>query len=359
MPMKRTIIWRRRLALTAAALLILLIPGCGTHAAGDTSTESPKVTSKSEALKTVRIGAVDDNGVLNDNARIAQAKGFFEEELKIAGYKPEYISFGWGGQPLNEALTAGEIDVTMSDNMSQLILRASGVDLVAIASINSRIQNGVAVHADSAIRSMADMEGRRIIVPTGSTPELYFNNLVRHYGLDTDKIERINTVSDIVSVFAAKEADAVIYGLYTAYYMEEYGMGKTIEDTYDHPEWTSQSLVSGRRTYWLENPEAAKAIIRALDRAQKYAEETGRTNPDEVYAVLSKDELSQKINKRIYGYDTTFSYFKPVIDEEGLRKVDEVSQYLLDAEFISEKIAAADFVDTSYYEAVMRAMPPQ
>lgn len=268
------------------------------------------------------------------------------------GYQPEYISFGWGGQPLNEAMIAGEIDVAMSDSMSQLLLLASGTDISAIAAINSRVQNGVAVQADSDIQTIQELEGHKAIIPAGSNQELYFERMAEAYGIDESKVERINTVSDIVTVFSTKEADAVFYGLYTAYYMEGYGMGRTIENTYEHPEWTGESFVAAKKDYWAENPEAAKALIRALVRAQEWAEETGKTDPDAVYAALSKDEFSTQVNARIYGYDTSFSYFKPEITDELREKVGVVSKYLFDKGITDEELQVDDYLDNSFYEQV-------
>lgn len=338
-------------ACALAAMGAFALAGCsGVQQQEQSSSQDVQV----QEPQTIKIGCPDENGMLTDNGRIAQALGYLDEELRAAGYEPEYVSFGWGGVPLNEALAAGEVDVAFSDAWAETLLKASGIDVKAVATINSAGQNGICVQAASDISAVGDLAEKRVICPTGSAQEMYLNEAAAAGGLDLSTVQRVDTVSDMVTLFMSGEADALLYGLYTSYYMEDYQVGKTLCTTKESPEQWTQSYVVATSDYWEENGEAAKAIIRALDRAQKWAETTAANDPAELFKTMSKDEQAASINERIYDFDMSFSFFKPSIEQAAIERYDVMSAYMFENGLIKTEVSSADFFDVSFLKAVSK-----
>lgn len=319
-----------------------------TAAAGETSTGAEDETG----LKPVRIGAVGQSNVLTEAAGIAQENGYLEEELEKEGYTAEIVGFAQAGPAINEAFSAGEIDMAVYGDMPATIAKASGVDTTIFAAENTECQMGILVQNDSDITSADDLKGHKVIVARGTIYHQYFKSLIADAGIGEDELEQINTFSDAASVMAGKEADALITSASIAYYLEKKGIGKVIETTVDHPQWTSQFLAVSNTTFLKENPNAAKAFIRALLRAQAFAQE----NPQEACEVIAKitEGYTADIYEKTYAYDTSFRYFSPEINEENMEKLRVLEEFLENESLIASPVDMDSFVDTSYYEEVIK-----
>lgn len=337
---------RKLLVLVLALVLGLSIFGCG----------GPRIQ------KVIRIGAMDandaDEAMLTDSARIAQSQGYLEEELQKAGYEIEYVYSGWGAGGLNEMLLAGQVDVLMTDLFSQLILRDTGTDIKAIAAINTRVHNGIAVQGNSGITDITGLAGKKLVMAKDSMQEYYFEQLAAKNNFDTSTLAPINSVSDTLMTFLTGGVDAINYGLYSAYYMGLYMpqnppvmIASTLDDEDDS--LTGQSFVSAKDDFWKKNPEAAKAIVRALLRAQSYAAQTAETDVDAVFTAMSKDATAAAINKRIYGSDLSFSYFKPRIETPSRARMVAIIQYLREKGTLRSDLTADELIDNSYCDAVL------
>ena len=347
--------------IAAISLTIILgvgIVGCGKENTDNQSEGTSDVTQQAGAseqeenteLKTIRIGAIGQSNVLSESAGIAQEKGYLEEELEKEGYTAEIIGFAQAGPAINEAFSAGEIDMAVYGDLPATVCKASGVDTTIFSTENSECQMCIFVQNDSDITSAADLKGHKVVVARGTIYHQYFKSLIADVGLSEEDIEQINTFSDASSVMASGEADALLTSTSTGYYMEKQGIGKVIETTAEHPEWTSQFFAVSNTKFLEENPNAAKAFIRAQFRAYEYAKE----NPDEVYEVVASitDGYTADMYQSVYSYDTSFDYFSPEIGEESINKLKALEKFLEEEALITNSVDIDSFVDTSYYEEV-------
>lgn len=76
-------------------------------------------------------------------------------------------------------------------------------------------------------------------------------------------------VSDAASVFTTGEADAWLTLYYNVVYYENQGLGVDVENSVAHPEMASLWTVTGRNDFLQENPDAAVAVLKALQRAKE------------------------------------------------------------------------------------------
>ena len=342
--------------ITAAGLLLTLAfgtVGCqGQDTASEVEQSSQPEQQDNGKKKTVRIGAIGQSNMITESGGLAQKLGYLEEELGKEGYQPEVIGFAQAGPAVNEAFSAGEIDMAVYGDLPAIVCKASGVDTTIFATNNSQCQMAILVQEDSDIKSAKDLKNHKVIVARGTIYHQYFESLMRDAGIRADEVEQINTFSDASSVMASKDADALITSLSSAYYMENQGIGKVIDTTIEHPEWTSQFLAVGRTEYLKENPNAAKAFIRALQRAQEYASE----NPEETYKLVAEltEGYTADVYEKTYSYDTSFPYYSPEITEDSMEKLKTLEKFMEDEQLITNPVDIDTFVDTSYYEEVVK-----
>jgi sulfonate transport system substrate-binding protein len=315
-----------------------LLPGCA-------NTE--KEPAEKDSVKTVRLGVVSNPA--QENIGLALKLGYVQEELAKIGYQLEELNFSQGAGPaINEAFAAKSADFAVYAEFPQLVVRDKGVDIKIIAPVNSESQYVILVRDDSGIASVTDLEGKKIIVPKGTILQKVFSNVTDKYGADISKIEQLNAVADAQSVYASGETDAIIVGTQNAYALKALSGGQIIYSTAQDPEWSTGQFLAGRSEYIDENPEAAKAFIRALYRSYLFAQE----NPEETFAHLTSALFPTALVKQYYTYSPDFAIFKPEFNQAVITRIDGTNEFLAKQGLISSKIDLNEFIDTQYYDAV-------
>lgn len=341
------------IAIGVITALVFGIAGCGSgNEKKDASDSTATASSESQALTTVRIGTVGQSNVLADAIGIADNKGFLKEELEKAGYEPEITGFAQAGPAINEAFASGDIDMAIYGDLPATVAKSNGTDTTIFATHNSEMQMGIFVrNGVDDIKSAKDLPGHKVIVARGTIYHQYFKSVIAGAGVKESDIDEINTFSDAASLIASGDADALITSTLIGYYLEEQGYGTLFEDSTTHEEWTSQFFAVGLTSFLKENPEAAKAVIKAMLRGQAYVKE----NPDEAYKIWSEQSgYSEEDYRKEFAYDTGFDYFSPEITDNSVTKLEKLEKFLLEENLITNEVDIRSFVDNSYYEAAKK-----
>jgi sulfonate transport system substrate-binding protein len=299
-----------------------------------------------KTVGTVRIASF--YSTLIESSAIAKSQGFFEEELAKVGFKPEYSTFAQAGPALNEALAVKAIDFGMYADFPQLVLFDKGVNVRVIAPVTTASHYGIIAGTNSGIKTPKDLEGKKVIVPKGTILQKVFEDVVEEYGLDINKIQQLNAVADQLSVYSSGEADAVVATAFTMLVLQSQSGGEIVFSTLNKPEWSTVVTVVGRGEFLDQNPDVAKALIRALYRAYEYAQ----GNKDGAFQALATELSPPPLIAELYSFDTSFSYFKPEFTGADIAKVDSVNTFLFEQKLIAQKVDLNKFIDRSYYEAV-------
>ena len=336
-------------AVMLTGVIMLGITGCGSEGSG-TSENRDKTSSGNEVktedngeLKTFRIGAGGTDG--NESmelGNLAYDSGILEEELNKVGYTAEVIAFGTGGPEINAALASGDIDAAILGDFPTFTSKSNGIDTTVVALTNSANQYGIVVSDD--IKEPKDLEGKKVIVPTGTVAQYYWEKFIEANSLDESKIEIINAASDAVSLLQTGDADGYAITKYIAAYYEETGIGKILE---------SDAQVNGSTTFVFEvksdilkeNEELGVAINKALIRTYERAV----ANPDEMFAALKSDNISETAWRTSYSFDETLSFLSPEITDDVLKYYNDLNEWLYSHSIITEKVDVDSLFDTSYY----------
>lgn len=217
---------RPRLVLAVLLALGLLAAACssdadstaaGTAGDGDGVTGDASASDDPEAIPpgtVIRVG--DQGGALEIPLRLAG-------ELDDLPYEVEFATFA-SGPLVNEAFSAGAIDIGMMGDTPALLSFASGLDTVVVG---VRASDGVAqtlvARPGSGIESLEDLEGRSVAFTTGTNQHGFVLRALESVGLDQSDIEQVDVpLSDVVNVLAGGQADAaVVYEVYRAPYLAD------------------------------------------------------------------------------------------------------------------------------------------
>ena len=338
---------KKLVKVTSLAATILafgfLFTGCGKE-----TTSSANETNQTEdkAEKVIKIATPGQNNALVENALLAEQLGYVKEELSAAGCRAEYVGFAQAGPAINEALAAGEVDFAVYNELPALVAKSNGVDIKIIATATQSYNYAVIAGKDSGIKSAADLEGKKVIVTAGTILYKYFMDLCEEYDIDPDSVEQINALADANSVLASGNADAYVTAYSAALSLQDQGLGTIVADTTAEDaasERTGIALVA-RSEALKENPDAATALIKAYDRASKYAQE----NPDKVYDLLETENSPAAILKQVYAYDTSFAYFSPFFTDQYKELVKNQYDFAKNNHLLGGDINFDELFDSAY-----------
>jgi sulfonate transport system substrate-binding protein len=300
-----------------------------------------------DGLKTVRIATIENPA--SEAIGLAKNLGYVEEELKKVGFKSEWFNFAQAGPAINEAFASKAIDFASYADFPQLVALNNNINIRAIAPVNDMQSCAILVHKSSGIKTAKDLEGKKIIVPKGTYLQQVFGQYCKEYGVDIDKVIQVNAAGDAQNIFAALEADAILSVGTAVVVLQGMFGGDIIFSIDEKPEWASGYLLSGRGEFLDENPDVAKALLRALYRAYLYAKE----NPEEVYKSLTTTFINAEGMKKVYANSPDFEVFNPKFTQSRIERIEAANQFLAREALITRAVDSSKLIDTQYYDAVI------
>ncbi|UZW57747.1 ABC transporter substrate-binding protein [Sphingobium sp. JS3065] len=156
--------------------------------------------------------------VLGDQVHLLQAKAEAAGALKNLPYDVEWANF-LGAAPVLEALYAGAVDTAVAGDLPTVLAASAGVPLKIVAgSLSSTRDIAIIVPAGSSIRSVAQLEGRRVIVSSarGSISHYLLVEALKEAKLDRRKVDiSFMLPNDAAAAFAAGKIEAwATFGTY-------------------------------------------------------------------------------------------------------------------------------------------------
>lgn len=259
-----------------AALLIMvvaLVAGCVSRQDGSGAKEAPATVPLSELSGlTLQIG--DQKGNTEALLRAADA-------LDNLPYQVAFSTFT-SGPPQIEAATAGKIDFAITGNTPPIFGAASNAKVKVVAAYDGG-GNGdqILVHADSPIRSIADLRGKSIAVGKGSSANGHILGQLEKAGLSPSDVKFVFLQpADALSAFTQHQTDAwAIWDPYTAQAEAEIpvrsiGQAKGVTNGYWFGIASDQALADPKRNTALQDllVRFEKAVRWAQDHPQQWAD---------------------------------------------------------------------------------------
>lgn len=212
---------------------------------------------------SIRIGTMPTEDILP--MWVAEEEGLFDD----AGVKAEIVVFD-SAQSLSAALTAGEVDIAMTDPMRAVKLCESGTDLtlewITLGATPEQGRFGVLTSADSGITSLADLANgtKGVGLAANTVPEYVFDRLCIQAGIDPASIptSEVASLPDRYGLVASGQLDAAALPASMLALGQASGMVLLADDTAG--ENVSQSVMVVRAAY--DTGDGAKTLdaVRAV-----------------------------------------------------------------------------------------------
>jgi sulfonate transport system substrate-binding protein len=194
---------------------------------------------------------------------VLKAQGTLEQKLKPLGYTVSWYEFPAGPQLL-EALNGGSIDFGYTGAPPPVFAQAAGVNFVYVgAEPGGESNEAIFVKADSPVRALADLKGRRVALQKGSSSNFLLLEVLKKANLTLADIRPVYLPpADARAAFENGDVDAWV--VWDPYYVSAQQTLKvrTLADYAGLPK--PFNFYEATRTFAQQNPQAVRAVIEQL-----------------------------------------------------------------------------------------------
>jgi len=314
-------------------LASLFLTGCGNAVTG-TKAENAKPD-------TIRFGYT--SSISNSLFYVAKQMGWLEEEFKKDGIAVEYDKF-INGPPVIEAFAGGRLDIGQVGDQPAIQAKANNIDIKAIAVFNKVKIASVVVPNDSEIKSVKDLEGKKVGVSVGSVYHralLYFLN---YYGLGAKDVKLVNLdYANLKTAIATKTIDAGVLGEPYIATIENEQIGHRIEDHTDIK--PAFNVIIANQEFARKYPDIVQRILKVYDKTEKWIAE----NPEKANELIAKDSGIQReiVEKAVLSNDYCLSF-----TDADRQALEETKKFLKENNIIKKDVNLNDLIDASYLKAI-------
>lgn len=286
--------------------------------------------ARAQSAKEVRIG-YQKYGTLT----LLKGRGTLEKRLAARGVAVKWTEFP-AGPVLLEGLNVGSIDFGTVGEAPPIFAQAAGANLVYVGNEPpSPSSEAIVVPKGSAIRTVADLKGRKVALNKGSNVHYLLVRALEKAGVDYKDVQTVFLPpADARASFERGAVDAwVIWDPFLAAAEKQLG-ARVLAD--------GKGLVSNHQFYLAARPyaEAQPEIVRIVIEELAKVDEWGRQNIKEVAAILAAqtglDSAIVELAAQRYAYGV-----KPVTPEV-IREQQKIADVFANLKLIPKPIVVKD-----------------
>ncbi|MBK1615795.1 sulfonate ABC transporter substrate-binding protein [Rubrivivax gelatinosus] len=268
---------------------------------------------------------------------LARRQQVVEQRLKTLGVASvKWVEFSFG-PPMLEAMGAGAVDLGSVGDTPPIFAQAGGSPLVYVAATPSS-QHAVLVPADSSIRTLADLKGKRIAFGKGSSAHNVAIKALALAGLTLKDVHPLYlSPADATAAFNGGKLDAwVVWDPYYAI-AERHYKARVIADTSDK-RLASASYFLASRDFATRYPVVLAAV---LDEIGKLTRRAGQRREELATVAAEATGIDQKTWEA--AFDRAEFSFGPVTPAHVAQQ-QQLADSFLALGIIPRRIQVADVV---------------
>lgn len=210
---------------------------------------------------------------------IAVAQGYFRAEgLDVAPLKYTY------GKAALAAVLEGKADIATAAETPIMFSILNGEKVLVLANIvASNTNNGVLARRGAGVAGVADLRGKRIGFTAGTTSDFFLSSLLTARGIARGEVREVSLKPEqMQAAMLGGEVDAVSTWHYPLTQIR-HALGADAIVMHDRDIYTETFNLVARQEYALANPATVQRFLRALVRAERFAQR----QPAQAQAIMA------------------------------------------------------------------------
>jgi sulfonate transport system substrate-binding protein len=306
------------------------------------------VGAASRAAEPSKIGI--DYAYYNPVGLLMKDKGWLEQEFAADKVAIEWV-LSLGSNKALEFLNGGSVDFGSTAGSAALLAKANGNPIKAVY-IYSKPEWTALVTRSDAIKSVADLKGKRIAVTRGTDPHIFLLRALHEAGLKTADVKMV-LLQHPDGRTALEKGDVDAWAGLDPYMAQtELEQGSRL--FFRNADLNTYGFLDVREEFAARYPDAVVRVIAAYEKTRRYAV----AHPDELRAVVVK---AAKLTDAVAARQLERNDFSnPVIGDVHRQAIVAAGGVLKESGVVAETTdidaVAAALIDPQY---VARAMQKQ
>lgn len=290
----------------------------------------------------------------NSNMGFVQAKALLEDEFGKDGIAIEYNFLKGSGPAVNEALANGSLDFGNIGDLPSIAGFAGGLKTRLLTAGHRGGNTNVVVHADSKIRTIADLKGKRVGVSKGTYMHAALSKILADAGLRERDVKLLSMDgTTLATAIATKDVDAGAIGN-DAFNLRSRGVGRILHSTKQDPIfYRNAGSLLVREEFARKYPDIVRRFVKAYVKGA-YLASKERAESQKIWtrngtplAVLQEDQE---------GLSLEF-LTSPLVDEHFLSHYTRSIQHFKEIGLIRRTFdPVKDWIDRSYLDAALKEL---
>lgn len=311
--------------------LVLIVSSCSSQTA-----------AKPESVRV-------DFAYYNPVSLVLKDKGWLEEDLAKDNVKVEWIQ-SLGSNKALEFLNSRSLDFGSTAGAAALIGKANGNPIKSIYVYSKPEWTALVTKADSPIRSVTDLKGKKVAATRGTDPYIFLLRALDQAGLSDKDVE-------IVQLQHADGKAALERGDVDAWAGLDPHMAKAEVESnarlfFRNPEFNSYGVLNVRDEFAKSYPAYVERVLTAYEKARQWAIQ----NPAELKGILVKAaKLSDPVaTKQLERTDLS----NPVIGQTQKTTIVAAGDVLKRSQVVPDSVnveqVVTDLIDPTFVEKVAK-----
>jgi sulfonate transport system substrate-binding protein len=321
------------------------------------STSTPALADKPSVIRLAypQVGIGNRPFVGDSSTAVAHLKGLLDEEFKKDGIKVTWTFLRGAGPAVNELYANGLVDFSLLGDLPFIVGQASGLKRRVLAASGIRGNTYLAVPADSDIKSIKDLRGRRVALFKGTNIQLAINKLLEDSGMTEKDIRGINMdVASSKAALVTKDVDAV-FGNNDLLQLRDQGTAKIIYATKGDPRFMKHATFIGDDAFIRKYPDITKRVVKQIVLAAKWISDNEAT-PTNVFQLWTKSGVPFNAYKEDRTGQSLKVISSPLIDSYVVAQYEKNIKEAKRFGLIKETFSFKAVVDDSFLKAVLREL---
>lgn len=249
--------------------------------------------ARADAPSTIRLGypgvGVGNRPVASGNAvATMHLRGMLEDEFRKDGIEITWSFLRGAGPAVNELFANGLLDFSALGDLPSIVGRASGLQYRVLAGASVRGNIYVAVPADSTVRAVGDLRGKKVAVAKGTATHLAAGKILEGFGLTEKDVRLINMdVPTATAAIVTGDIDAA-FGSSQYLGLRDQGVARIIfRTTGGDPKYTSNTTFLGSSSFIQKYPEHTQRVLQTYVLAAKWLADQ-EAKPETVFQLWTR-----------------------------------------------------------------------
>ncbi|BDG47939.1 aliphatic sulfonate ABC transporter substrate-binding protein [Parageobacillus sp. KH3-4] len=319
------------------AFIFLIIAAIGVLSSCNRSA------STASEVKTVKL----DYAYYNPVSLVLKEKKWLEDELQKDGIEVEWV-FSAGSNKALELLNSKSIDFGSTAGSAALLGKANGNPIKSIYVYSKPEWTALVARAGSSIEKVKDLKGKKIAVTRGTDPYIFLLRALDAAGLSEKDVEIVQLQHpDGKTALEKGDVDAWA-GLDP--YIAQTEIEKHSKLFFRNADWNTYGFLNVREAFARDHPEIVEKVLKAYEKARKWAIE----NPDEfVKIVAAESKQSEEVTAKML---SRTDFTNPVIGEVHKQTIEAAGEVLLKSGVIDKSVdikkTIDDLIDPQYIKHI-------